>query len=332
MDKEKVFNILNGIYYINIYNDYIYLKPKKSETTYTKKVIKKNIWNDLLLNVNNEKINNTTSDAEKLLIEIINRRNSFEHPKKIEAFYHIAAMNDWKSVVLEQKKIMDAVDIKPKCCVIGDKEDVEWIEKQGLEIIQQEKDLKEYEIPTLEKIYNYSLNNKEDAILYFHVKGVSTKKNDSLYDTKKMWRWIMMEYLVSKWKYHIKDLVTYDAVGVDWQSSNTLPHFAGNFWMARADWISLLRSPRQYKEFPHHPPRHEPEFGNPWARMSAESWLGSEQWHIIKSLGSRNGCIAGSFCPFYEPYRSKSDPSKIGISDEEAIEYILKSDRFKSII
>jgi hypothetical protein len=319
--NQEILSSLNENYKINFYKNKIFLKNKNNGQ---KKIIDKTDWTNLITTIADYEY---TSSKFRLLIEILNRRDSYKKINHLETFYHIAAMNNWKDVVLEQKEIVHRLQLDPKCVVLGEPADAKWVKDQGLNVIHNVSNLKEYELPTLEKVYEYCKKNKNNAVLYFHTKGVSCAENDPLYESKKMWRWIMMEYVLAKWKKNLEELSAYDSLGIDWQDEATLPHFAGNFWMARADWIYQLRNPRDYKERPHHPPRNEPDYGNPWERMAAESWLGSEQWHMIKSIGIRSGGIAGSGCPLYEPYRHEKEFFRSKISSKEAIEYILNSSR-----
>ena len=81
----------------------------------------------------------------------VDRRNSFCGFSDFAAFYHIAAIGNWKEVVLEQKKVADAVGLAPRCLVLGTDEDVEWVRSTGLDVQWSINDLHEYETPTLEK-------------------------------------------------------------------------------------------------------------------------------------------------------------------------------------
>jgi len=70
-----------------------------------------------------------------------------------------------------------------------------------------------------------------------------------------------------------------DMIGVGWMNYMHYPHFCGNFWMARCDWVKNLINPRQYRN------NGGPNFWmHPWERMHAEMWLGSIGYHTIESL------------------------------------------------
>ena len=42
--------------------------------------------------------------------------------------------------------------------------------------------------------------------------------------------------------------------------------------------------------------------GNPWERMHAELWIGSEPWHSVDSLVCRNEIIWEADSQAYRPY------------------------------
>jgi hypothetical protein len=63
----------------------------------------------------------------------------------------------------------------------------------------------------------------------------------------------------------------------------SIPHFCGNFWMARCDWVASLTPPWVHRN------NGGPEIaGNPWVRMHAEMWLGHKFYHGVESLRGRN--------------------------------------------
>ncbi len=100
--------------------------------------------------------------------------------------------------------------------------------------------------------------------------------------------------MIADWKTVFPRLAINDALGVDWMDDPHFPHFCGNFWMARADWLASLEDHSTYK-------RSRPGFhwaGHPWERMNCELWLGSQPWHQIESLCCRNAPLWGGDFPF----------------------------------
>jgi hypothetical protein len=210
----------------------------------------------------------------------LERRNKLLGFEKFQSFYAIAAMNNWKDVVTEQKEVCDSLGINPICSLLGTVDDKKWVEDQGLNIGFWSENLHEYETPALELLYKWSCDNPLSAVLYFHTKGVSAPQDD----IKKYWRWLMTDYLIVEYETNLKKLELCDMVGVSWMEEINYPHFCGNFWMARCDWINTLINPREYRN------NGGPNFWmHPWDRMHAEMWIGSKGHHQIESLCCTNG-------------------------------------------
>lgn len=199
-------------------------------------------------------------------------------PSKLTAFYMVCAMGNWKEVVEEQCEVFQRMGLKPKTYLIGDAEDVAWLRgKEDLEVIDHsgDKDNTLYETPALQHLYQWAMEHPKDAVMYVHSKGVSQPDDE----IRVAWRRLMSHYVVEQWPENLKDLATHDAVGLNWIRQPRFPHFSGNFWMARNDYISRLKDPMDYRM--HGGPRIA---GGPWARMNCEMWIGSSAEKRIKSL------------------------------------------------
>jgi hypothetical protein len=225
---------------------------------------------------------------------IVSQRRSFSECSNFQPFYHIAAMNNWKEVVKEQKDICDQLNLKPICGILGSNKDAEWTRSIGLNIQYHSKNIHEYETPTLKMLYDWSKNNPDGRVLYFHTKGVSAPEIIG----KKYWRWIMNEQILINYKDNLKRLDIADILGISWMHSN-FAHFAGNFWMARCDWINILKDPIDHQKI-----NGPIVAGNPWKRMSAELWLGSKPYHIADSLCGENLCMYCEDLDLYDKYRN----------------------------
>lgn len=212
----------------------------------------------------------------------------------LKSFYHIACMNNWKDVVIEQKEVCDSVGIVPVCGVLGSLDDVVWIKDLGLDIAYHSSNILEYETPTLKMLYDWSKSNKDGAILYFHTKGVSVPTDV----VKKYWRWLMMDNLVLKWKTNIIDLISYDAIGVSFLKRAKRPHFPGNFWIASVSYINTLIDPIKHKL-----DGGPAILGNPWNRMHAECWIGTKPNANMKSLLGHNRLLSNLNFPYYNKYK-----------------------------
>jgi hypothetical protein len=197
-------------------------------------------------------------------------------------FFHIAAIDCWKAVVFEMKQAFDKAGVKPKCCVLGAPDDLEWVRCQGLEVIHYSENVREYEAPTQRLLWEWCHANPQGAVLYCHTKGASMR----LSDVHAAWRRLMIKAVVEPCMDLLTRLRIADMVGVCWEDNPDYPHFCGNFWLARADWINELGDPLEYQN------AGGPSFfSHPWERMSSEMWLGSKPWHYVESLACRNASL-----------------------------------------
>jgi hypothetical protein len=209
------------------------------------------------------------------------------NPLKI--FYHIACMSNWQEVVGEQVRLLAHVGLKHvTACVLGNEGQAAWCKTQAnkagiiLDIAARTNDLAQYEHPTLCLIHEWATKCTDNAAaLYLHTKGVGTPDCKH----KKHWRRVMQRHVVADWRENLGRLQMLDAVGVDWVDGE-MPHFSGNFWMARRDWLARLPNPKDWLH------RRDPDKhtvgGHPWRRMHAEFWIGAAQYPRVESFCGRN--------------------------------------------
>jgi len=195
--------------------------------------------------------------------------------------YHVAEMGDWQEVVCEQLYDLAAAGlVHINVTVAGGSGD--WVVTEAAQrgisatIVARSPSLKVYESLALDEVYRFA-NSTEGIegrpILYLHTKGVSAPGNLG----KRLWRRLMMRHLVAKWREHWPALTDHDAVGCNWMphhrsGNETAPHFAGNFWLARADYIRSL------------PPWEAWWRKRGHERFSCESWIGANPAAKVRSL------------------------------------------------
>ena len=212
-------------------------------------------------------------------------------PAPPAVYYHVAAMNTWRQVVREQLALLAHVGLTGGVTVglLGDVEDADTVAALAaaagvsLTIAFRQPDLSLAELPTLALLHAACRRQPAGRpVLYLHTKGVSRPTDR----TRIAWRRLMQRHVVADWRANLALLADADLVGVDWTDSALRPHFSGNVWMARADWVARLDPPHVYRL------SQPPDFtwgGEPWRnRMFAEPWVASRPGHRVASLACRN--------------------------------------------
>ena len=209
-------------------------------------------------------------------------------------FYHVAAMNTWRSVVREQLRLLAHVGLTQITVgVLGDRADaaevVATAAAHGVTATVgfQQPDLSLAELPTLSLLHAWAGDQRHPRpVLYLHTKGVSRPADR----TRVAWRRAMHRYTVADWPAHVARLsdpaAPVDLVGFCWVESAHHPHFSGNVWLARSDHVAALDPPQVYR---HSRPADFHWGGEPWrARMFCETWVGSRPTPRVLSLACRN--------------------------------------------
>ena len=180
-------------------------------------------------------------------------------------FIHCALLERW-DIILKNfidkiiiSGLYENVEIIYINC-IGNKNNfktLEYLNKEKIKILLNGIELNTFEISTQELLYDFSKKNHNYNILYLHTKGVGKEVNECIED----WVNYMSYFLINKWKTCINQLQLNNTIGVDLRSEPTL-HYSGNFWWARADYISTLPSPTEFKKYPNplNSERHNQEF------------------------------------------------------------------------
>ncbi len=203
-------------------------------------------------------------------------------------------MNAWRSVALESScGLLAHVGLTGPVTVglLGDAEDAAAVTAASrrppacrVALAFRQPDLSLAELPTLSMLHAWARRQRPPRpVLYLHTKGVSRPADRS----RTAWRRLMQRHVVADWATHIPRLATdVDLVGVDWFDSAENPHFSGNVWLARSDWVAALDPPGVYR------------LSRPadlvWGRerwrdrMFCETWIGSRPGARLASLACRN--------------------------------------------
>lgn len=210
----------------------------------------------------------------------------FQHPR-IHIFIHICAINNWVEVVERKLERMKASGLYDACeaiyfGILGEGDINSFIERYPkIVVLFQDRDLTKYERPTLLHMQAFCFAwNHNEVVLYMHSKGV-TKTHPPVSFYVQDWAKYMEHFLIDRWRDCITALQDHDICGVNWHLAPA-PHFSGNFWWARANYISTL--PNQiatgtgYLEY-----------------IAPETWIGTNRPKVR--------CLFQSHCPHYDaPY------------------------------
>lgn len=107
-----------------------------------------------------------------------------------------------------------------------------------IEIINYSPNTKLYELPALELIRVYSKFNPDKNILYLQTKGISYDRN---LQTVNDWIDLMLYWIMEKHEICLELLnsTNIDTIGCN-KSSSPHPHYSGNFWWAKTNWLQQL--------------------------------------------------------------------------------------------
>jgi len=149
-------------------------------------------------------------------------------------------------------------------CYVGTNDmtiDEKYKNLHKINIINVSNNLLDYELPTLQYLYEYCLKYSNHNILYIHTKNIGKAINDCIEDQIKY----MLYFLVNKWEDSVNLLTNgHNTCGVDLRDEPTL-HYSGNFWWAKSDYIKTLPSPIEFGDLNKYPNklnsiRHNQEF------------------------------------------------------------------------
>jgi hypothetical protein len=192
----------------------------------------------------------------------------------VAAFYHIAAMGNWESVVDEHFHMLHAAEIHSvNVSYVGYSGGIDFVTKTAegtgvrVTIVRHDPRLTAYETPAMKMIEDWAQTAPySGSILYFHTKGVSAPEDQN----RRKWRNLMNHEVLTNWREHVRRLDEFDVIGVNWRNCRPIAHFSGNFWWARTDWVRSLAPFDVYYENPRYP--------TDWQnsrRLGCEFWISS---------------------------------------------------------
>ena len=104
---------------------------------------------------------------------------------------------------------------------------------ENIELTNYSEDTNLFEIPTINKLREFSINNPGNKILYLHTKGI-TRNNICIQDWINMMLYFLLQPICLD--------LDYDTIGCNYHdgSDNIPKHYSGNFWWATTDYLATL--------------------------------------------------------------------------------------------
>ena len=202
---------------------------------------------------------------------------------KVEVFWHIGSLGTQLSVDIVEEQYLSLKSSgllsKVNYVLIYVGGDIEPIKTKfnslqgGKQFILHEKNesLSNFEFTTLSKLQNYCMSNPQSIVLYFHNKGAS--RNSSMESINiKAWRKYMEHFIFNNHEDCINALKKgdFDTCGVQ-LTDDDQPHYSGNFWFARCDYVNELPLISESVA---------------WDRHVAETWVTNSKGGCYLSRGS----------------------------------------------
>jgi hypothetical protein len=190
---------------------------------------------------------------------------------KLACFYHCWAGGAWHEATVEHLAALEssAFDAPVFLGIVGSEPErwqVQWLWKQmGYPATVAATANAGYEQPTINALRRYATENG-GAVLYAHTKGAYAQT-----ESNANWRRAMTRRVVSRWRENLT-LLEHGAQAVGchwlthakyWRMGVESPFFAGNFWIARCDYLRTL-----------------PECPSA-TRYDAERWVGSGNPRLV---------------------------------------------------
>ena len=180
---------------------------------------------------------------------------------KIAHFYHVYADGEWLIPATEHFQSLDRYGLSSNITTyigfVGDPTHCHEASKHLRKVVsfhQLKQSASGWEQGTMQWIPTIAPNY--DVVFYAHTKGSAVRGNEQ--DT---WRRTMTYFNVKFWRMCLVALQQRDVAGIWWipKAVHPAPHFQGNFWWARSDYIAKLPAI---------------EWENRW---QAELWLGQAE-------------------------------------------------------
>lgn len=158
----------------------------------------------------------------------------------IAIFYHVFQINNWQEIFNEQMSLIQDSGLIDKIDLlhIGVNGNMIYNAENKKIICSINPNPHREEYDTLKSLKDFAESNSDYKILYIHTKGVSIGSPQT-----SDWRQYMNYFNIEKWKDALTLLDEYDTIGCNYKEDSSYgrhPHFSGNFWWARSEYIRTL--------------------------------------------------------------------------------------------
>ncbi len=203
--------------------------------------------------------------------------------KSLAIFYHLGQYGtNWKLTYQQQMNSLLVSGLlknsKLFIGVNGSVEPLKYIPKNAEVVYHPQNN---YENDTLKLLRDYSKENLNSSVLYFHNKGCTHSHRDYMMYVDG-WRLFMEYHVIFRWKDCLEYLEKWDCVGTNWSESPS-PHFSGNFWWANCEYINKLNHAMLDSN-------HRPD---------EEMWIGSASVKYPKDIHNSGLPLGGHCTQFY---------------------------------
>lgn len=227
-------------------------------------------------------------------------------------FFHMFRRGIWKSVTSQLlKAVVDsglAENMQRLYICVNDNNslsniNIHGIPKEKVSFIRIDDTRTEW--PTICSLYNLYKNVENTPILYFHTKGVSVEKKETIPFVDD-WRKYLSYFNITLWRDCVNRLeIGCQAVGVNKIETPT-PHYSGNFWWMNSSFLKNMIDPNKENH------SYENRYGN-------EFWIGRNGSNFLYNLynpigpdGTQEIVGYGNSLP-ESVYKKKYDNEKYGI-------------------